>query len=198
MKKAILLSGGIDSLALAFWKRTEIEVAVTIDYGQLNAKAEINASKNFCDTFKIKHEILKMTFDKLGAGEMKKNGKSLKMASSPEWWPYRNQYLITIGCMKAIEYNVKSLIVGTVSDDSHHKDGSKGFYELINKLVNLQEGGLIVEAPGINITSLDLVKISQIPIEILCLAHSCHKKNEPCGICNSCTKYAQVMNYFKD
>jgi 7-cyano-7-deazaguanine synthase len=42
MAKAILLSGGIDSIALAYWQRPDI--AITIDYGQAPAQAEINAS----------------------------------------------------------------------------------------------------------------------------------------------------------
>ena len=35
--RALLLSGGMDSIALAFWKRPEI--AITIDYGQRAAEA---------------------------------------------------------------------------------------------------------------------------------------------------------------
>lgn len=42
-KTAILLSGGMDSIALAYWKRPEI--AITIDYGQKPAAAEVVASK---------------------------------------------------------------------------------------------------------------------------------------------------------
>jgi len=37
--KAILLSGGLDSIALAYWLRPQI--AVTIDYGQRPARAVI-------------------------------------------------------------------------------------------------------------------------------------------------------------
>ena len=38
MNTALLLSGGMDSIALAYWKRPDI--ALTIDYGQAAADAE--------------------------------------------------------------------------------------------------------------------------------------------------------------
>lgn len=40
--KALLLSGGMDSISVAFWKRPEI--AISIDYGQRAAEAEITAA----------------------------------------------------------------------------------------------------------------------------------------------------------
>lgn len=39
MKTGLLLSGGMDSLTLAWWKRPDI--AFTLNYGQLAAQAEI-------------------------------------------------------------------------------------------------------------------------------------------------------------
>ena len=42
MKTALLLSGGMDSIAIAWWKRPDI--ALTLDYGQQAANAEIKAA----------------------------------------------------------------------------------------------------------------------------------------------------------
>lgn len=46
MKTALLLSGGMDSLAIAWWKRPDI--AITLDYGQEAADAEKRASAAVC------------------------------------------------------------------------------------------------------------------------------------------------------
>jgi len=46
MSDLLLLSGGIDSVAIAAWKRPEI--CLTIDYGQRSARAEIRSSMQVC------------------------------------------------------------------------------------------------------------------------------------------------------
>lgn len=51
-KKAILLSGGMDSIALAYWLRPE--VAITLDYGQKAAEAEIAAAARVAQLLRIR------------------------------------------------------------------------------------------------------------------------------------------------
>lgn len=46
MKTALLLSGGMDSISIAWWKRPDI--AITLDYGQRAAEAEIKAASATC------------------------------------------------------------------------------------------------------------------------------------------------------
>ena len=58
MKTGLLLSGGMDSLCIAWWKRPD--VAITIDYGQLPAAAEIAASTAICQQLGIEHHILRI------------------------------------------------------------------------------------------------------------------------------------------
>jgi 7-cyano-7-deazaguanine synthase len=42
MDTGLLLSGGMDSVALAYWLRPD--VAFTIDYGQLSAEGELRSA----------------------------------------------------------------------------------------------------------------------------------------------------------
>ena len=62
-KSIILLSGGLDSLvSLGFSKKHtdyNVELALTFDYGQKTAIAEIEASKKICDFYGIKHKVIK-------------------------------------------------------------------------------------------------------------------------------------------
>src|SRR5678809_1183936 len=130
MNKAILLSGGIDSTALAFWMRPEF--AITINYGQSPAVAEIETSKIICEELSIKHIVLDIDCSNLGSGDLIKKDP-IKIAPSTEWWPYRNQLLVTLACMKAIGLGVNELMIGSVLSDGFHKDGTEEFYSLLNK-----------------------------------------------------------------
>lgn len=195
MSKAILLSGGIDSIALTYWKKPEL--AITIDYGQSPALAEIQASKAVCEILGIKHIIIEVDCSKLGSGDLIRQ-KPIDIAPSVEWWPYRNQLLVTLACMKAIPFGIKELMVGSVHSDGFHKDGTAEFYKLLNDLMNYQEGNMIISAPAINMSSTQLVIKSGISSSLLFYAHSCHTNNLPCGHCRGCYKYMNVIQNLND
>ena len=183
---AILLSGGMDSIALAYWKRPSY--SITIDYGQKPAKAEIHAAAQVSNFLGIKHHIVRVDCSELGSGDM--NGTNpLSIAPITEWWPYRNQLLVTLACMKGIALGTTELLIGSVSTDISHKDGSKEFYKYLSELVRYQEGSINIAAPAIEIDSVDLIKKSELPTSLLFWAHSCHTSNEPCMYCNGCKKH---------
>lgn len=190
MNNAILLSGGMDSIALAFWKRPSI--AFTIDYGQLPAETEIRTSKVIADRLNIDHHILRVNCADLGSGDLI-NDTPLQSAPSSEWWPYRNQLLLTLALMKGIKLGVTEIMVASVKSDGFHKDGTQKFYELANSLSAYQESNIRITAPCIHLSTAELVRISGVPDSLLFWAHSCHKSNIACGRCRGCNKYIQVM-----
>ena len=190
MKTCLLLSGGMDSLAIAWWKRPDM--AITLDYGQLAAKAEIDASKAICQQLNIMHQVIEIDCRRLGSGDMAGLEQDA-MAPESDWWPYRNQALVTLSAMRAISLGVTNLWLGTVKSDSFHKDGSPEFISAISNLLSLQEGNMIVEAPAIELTTAELVRESAVPASIIAWAHSCHKANTPCGNCRGCNKYMEVF-----
>lgn len=191
MNRGILLSGGIDSIALAYWQKPEI--AFTLDYGQAPAVAEIQASSVVCETLGITHQVITIDCSSLGSGDLA-GKEAISGSPSSEWWPYRNQMLITLASMKAISLRVTELMTASVKSDGFHKDGTSEFYKLINDLMIYQEGSIKIYSPCIEMTSAELVKISGIPRSLLLWAHSCHTSNIPCGQCRGCNKYRQVMH----
>lgn len=189
-RTGLILSGGMDSLTIAWWKKPE--VAFTVDYGQKAANSEIQASAQICEILNIEHHILRVDCSNLGSGDMA--GKaSDKNAPETDWWPYRNQMLVTLIAMKAIGHDVDRLLIGTVSSDSNHKDGTLEFIRLMSNLLSFQEGNLILEAPAIEMTTVELIRKSKIPHDTLLWAHSCHTNNIPCGKCRGCNKYHNVI-----
>ncbi|MBS1774355.1 MAG: 7-cyano-7-deazaguanine synthase [Bacteroidetes bacterium] len=191
--KALLLSGGLDSTAIAYWFKEELQFAITVNYGQKSADAEIAASSKICKTLNLHHEIIEVDCRKLGTGNMVDSDAGLDFSPMLEWWPYRNQFLVTIACMKIIKLGINELIIGSIKSDGNHVDGTKEFYIELNRLVSMQEGNLQIRTPAIELTSVELIKKTKIPDSILFWAHSCHTSNTPCGECNGCKKYMYTM-----
>lgn len=189
MKSGILLSGGMDSVAVAYWMRPEF--AFTINYGQVAAEGEIRAARAVAKTLNIKHEIIIADCRNLGTGDL--NGTpQIENAPTEEWWAFRNQFLLTIAGMKAVMIGINNLIIASVKNDIY-QDGKADFFEKINDLFAVQEGDIKVSAPAVNITTLELIKRSKIPRSILAWSHSCSVANYACGNCRSCIKHLQVL-----
>lgn len=185
---ALLLSGGMDSVAIAAWKRPRY--GITLDYGQRAAAAEKQAAVQVCNELGIQHVFIAVDCSSLGSGDMAASSVPDLAAPTSEWWPYRNQMLITLASMRAISLGVTTLYVGTVkSDGDSHKDGTPEFVRQMDELMAFQEGGLRVEAPAIGLSTVELVKHSGISPGLLAWAHSCHKADIACGNCRGCNKY---------
>lgn len=189
MSELLLLSGGIDSIALAAWKRPS--VCLTINYGQAAAKAEIQASAQICKDLGLEHMVLDAAIQGLGSGRMAGESQSPHSLHA-EFWPFRNQYLITVAGMVALKTGCDTILIGTVVTDQRHKDGSPLFLQHLRQTILLQEGALGLEAPGAGLTSEELVRQSGISPSVLAWAHSCHTGSLACGDCPGCHKHSEV------
>ena len=190
MKTGLLLSGGMDSIAIAYWKRPD--VAFTIDYGQLSARGEICASESVCESLEIPHQVITVDCSSLGSGDLA--GKTpTTLAPVSEWWPFRNQLLLTLAGMQAVALSVSTLLFGSVKTDGAHADGRQEFFEKLDHVFSLQEGSLRINAPAIHLTTIELIKTSGVPLSLLGWAHSCHVFDFACGDCRGCFKYLDVM-----
>jgi 7-cyano-7-deazaguanine synthase len=196
MRRALLLSGGVDSIALCYW--LDPDLAITIDYGQAAAKAEFEAAQQVCAALDVKHEFVSADCSQVGFGNMLPIGLGASNEGparppSPEWWPFRNQLVVTLGASRCVLLGFRELLIGTVASDSQHRDGTAEFVDMLAKLLEHQEGNLSLVAPALGMTSVDLVRTSRVPRAVLCWAHSCHVGNIPCGTCRGCNKYREVF-----
>lgn len=193
MSDLLLLSGGIDSTAIAFWYRPSI--CLTINYGQRAAKAEITSSAQVCKELGLNHVVTEVTLSQLGSGSMA-DGESSTHSENPEFWPFRNQFLITIGAMAAMQHNCNRILIGTVISDCQHKDGTEQFLSSMSELLVFQEGKLQLIAPSLQLNSIELINESKIPLGVLGWCHSCHTSILACGQCRGCNKHSEVMGAF--
>jgi 7-cyano-7-deazaguanine synthase len=137
MKSAILLSGGQDSASLAWWRRPDL--AIFIDYGQVPALAERRAAEAVADELGLPIEIISVDCRPLGVGQLAQQ-KQIAAASTPEWWPFRNQLLITIAGAVGVKCGIGEVVIGTVLDDNRHADGCAAFVATMDALLGMQEG----------------------------------------------------------
>ena len=190
MSKVLLLSGGIDSICLAAWQRPSC--CLTIDYGQRAARAEFTASTQVCKALGLKHVMLPVPVGCLGGGVMA-GTEPIPASSHSEFWPFRNQFLITLGAMFALRFGYAKVVIGTVSTDRRHADGHPAFVRGIAEVVRAQEGAIEVEAPALEYNTVDLIKLSGVTPDVLGWAHSCHTGVVACGHCPGCRKHSEVM-----
>lgn len=187
----LLLSGGLDSTALAAILRPAR--CLTIDYGQRPAVAESRAAAAICTALGLRLEHIRLDLSELGGGLLR-GDEPIPGAPSPEWWPYRNQFLVTAAASVAFRHGLREVIVGSVrGDGERHLDGTAQFYELLDGLVAMQEGGVRVIAPAIHETSAELLERSGIGDDIIGWTVSCHRSNLPCGDCPGCWKRGGVL-----
>lgn len=191
MRDLLLLSGGVDSACLAAWHRPT--AAVVIDYGQLSAKGEHAAAHAIGESLGIDVFDLAIDCRSIGGGLLA-DGKPLSDAPSPEWWPFRNQLIVTLAASFAIRRGFETVVVGTVaSDGERHVDGTKYFYESLDQLVASQERGVRVVTPAIGMSTDQLLAAAGIGDDLLILTHSCHVADVACGTCPGCEKRWHVL-----
>lgn len=186
----LLLSGGLESSALAAWLKPPL--ALTIDYGQLPAAGEKWAAANVCRELNLEHHVLTADCSAAGSGLLAGEASDAH-APVPEWWPYRNQLLATLAGAWGIGRGVTEILIGTVAGDSLHIDGRADFFSSLDQLMALQEGGLRVRAPAIGMSSNELITQSGVSNSIIGWTHSCHISKIACGSCPGCAKRRAVL-----
>lgn len=190
MSKVLLLSGGVDSACIAAWQRPDH--CLGIDYGQAAAVAEQRSGSSIAAHLDLPITHIRVDASAVGAGLMV--ARPSASGTTPEWWPYRNQLLITLAAAWAIAHGHDEVLAGTVAGDGdRHADGRPEFYEAMTAVLQTQEGHLRVSAPAIDLTTPELIEASAVDDATLGWTHSCHTGNVPCARCPGCTKRGEVL-----
>lgn len=186
--KALLFSGGIDSTAIANWLRPDL--LVLIDYGQIAFQGEQRAANLIAHELQLPITTCKVDARSIGSGDLAGLGSLNENAS--EFWPFRNQLLITVAAMRLAASSPLQILIGTVATDGIHPDGNPEFLAAANLLLGSQ-GAYSLEAPAQHLTSIDLVRASQAPASLLHWCFSCHRNVYACGQCRGCRKHHDIL-----
>lgn len=192
MSELLLLSGGLDSAALAAWRRPS--GCLFVDYGQRPAAGEGKAAQAVANALGLDLEIVRADCSAVGGGTLLDEAERLPVAPTPEWWPFRNQLLVTLAAAVAMRGARTTILIGTVCEDAaRHADGSPEFIGALDALLACQEGGLHLLAPAQSMTTGELIEHSGISDEVLAWTHSCHLASSACGGCNGCRRRLGVL-----
>ncbi len=186
--KLLLFSGGLDSTALAHWLRPN--VLFFVDYGQISAEGERRAATQIATELGLPLDLRVTNCRSCGAGDMA--GSVSLSNEAPEFWPYRNQLLITIAAMAYASATPLTILIGTVRSDQVHPDGRPDFLDKMQGVLSSQ-GLAQIAAPALAMTSSELLEASDVSSATLAWSFSCHRGNQACGQCRGCQKHFEVM-----
>lgn len=215
MKALVLFSGGIDSttcLGLAISKYgKENVIALSITYGQKHTK-EIEAANAIVQYYGIeKIDLdLPLIFRFSDCSLLKGSDEDIphesyaqqleKTNGSPvsTYVPFRNGLFISSAAAIALSRKCSVIYYGAHADDAAgnaYPDCSSVFNNAMNTAVYEGSGKqLKIEAPFVNMTKADVVKIGlelKVPYE---LTWSCYEGGDkPCGQCGTCIDRAKAF-----
>ncbi|MBI4834356.1 MAG: 7-cyano-7-deazaguanine synthase QueC [Planctomycetes bacterium] len=216
-KAVALLSGGLDSavsIAIALAEEIKIPLALTFDYGQKSAPAEIHSSRKLCALWKIPHRAIKLDWFKdiakgsalinpskpipqLKASDLN-NLTKLKRTAQAVWAPNRNGLFINIAATFAESLKADYIITGFNREEAvTFPDNSPGFIKAINRALSL---GTINKVKVVSFTiNMDKAMIYRKGCELgipLGFTWSCYKNGKrPCGKCESCLRLARARSH---
>ncbi len=198
----ILLSGGLDSLvSLALAKEEyNIELALTLNYGQKPAKYEIEACRKICEFYKIQHKIIDLDWLRGVSHNAMVEDKALPVGvqedCSSVWVPNRNGLFLNIAASIADGEGYDYIIIGANREEGEtFPDNTKEFIDRVNSEFEYSTQNKVkVVAPLINFDKNDIVKQAiehSAPLEMV---HSCYDSGEKnCGKCESCARLKRAL-----
>ena len=207
MKKAIsVLSGGLDCTVATSVYAKDYEIhAITFNYGQKAFERELQAANEICAKMNWTHEVIdlpwlsKISTSSLNTSEdipevsiddLDDIEKSSETANSV-WVPARNMVFTSIAVSYAESIGAEKIIVGWDAEEAAtFPDNTKEFLNTFNELIAVgSPENIKIEAPAIDLTKEEIVKLgveTGAPME---LSYSCYKGgNKHCGVCESCMR----------
>ena len=213
-RAVILMSGGLDSLVALGYSRNQtdynVELALTFDYGQKSASAEIEASRKICEFYNVEHKVIKLDWLKeitktslVNEIEIPDNQFETKKSAEMVWVPNRNAVFLNIAASFCDSFGYNYILYGANKDESKtFPDNTEEFRSQISK--TFESSTLVkpkVVAPLINYTKSDIVRIAVEGSMPLDLVMSCYNSiDKHCGKCESCyhLKKALIANIRED
>lgn len=227
-KTVVLLSAGLDSTVsfLAVKSQYGVALAITCDYGQRAAAAEIAYSRKICERYNVPHQTLKLDWlaaitntalvnrenevPTLDIGELDSIlGRTLQTANAV-WVPNRNGVFINIAAAFAESLGADIIVTGFNAEEAAtFPDNSPQYVEAINEALNFSTQNQVrVFSPTQNMNKTEIVNLGiklDLPWDLI---WSCYKEADSagrmCGECESClrmvraTKAAGVWDKVKE
>ena len=190
IKKAILLSGGIDSTTIAYKNRGYSCLAIGFNYGQRHISevryAKATAKKLGMEWIEVELFQVKDLFLRCALTD----GTSDNVVAKN-----RNEVFLSIACAIASGRGIPEVLFGATAEDyAKFPDCRPAWLDSLNKTHRLAQIGVRVSAPFIHKTKSQVVKLARklgVPFEE---TMSCYAGNN-CGKCLACKTRATAMDH---
>ena len=202
-----MLSGGLDSVVCL--KRaadeTEVELALTFDYGQPAAERESEASKKICARLGVRQRTIELGWlVEMLPGGLKEEGPGPELgdeqaeaeAVKAVWVPNRNGIFVNIAGAFAEALGCEQIVAGfNAEEGASFPDNSEEYIEAANaalKLSTLTKPRLVSYTAGMN--KREILRLGReigAPLEHV---WSCYYGDkEMCGECLSCLRLLRAL-----
>lgn len=195
-KALILLSGGLDSLVSLDMarKKADIELALTIDYGQRALEEEISAAKQIADYYNINHEVLELHFLKsLSKNALTSFNEGDLKKLSDVWVPNRNGLFLNVAASFCDKLKYDYVIFGANKEEGEDfPDNTEDFCNAINKSLEFSTlNKTKVLAPCLQLDKVQIINYAvdnKLPLGLIksCYDSNANTKKRHCGKCMSC------------
>jgi len=194
VKCAVILSGGPDSVTVAYWAKSRgFDVhAVTFDYGQ-KAKIEISRAQEIAEALGATHKVIDLSrLSEIYEGVTSLVDEDIEVTeefSDPIIVPFRNGVFMAVTVAYAVGIGATHIFYGAhASDEPFYPDCRREFYEAFQEAARLgTETEMVIQSPFSDMPKSGIIRKAVelgVPLD---RTWSCYL-NGPvhCGRCESC------------
>ncbi len=199
----LVLSGGMDSTTMLYEYRDRIAMAVTFNYGALQAAREIECARRNCSKLGIPHVVIPLDF----MGKYFKSSLLETPDAIPEGHyadenmkstvvPFRNGIMLAIACGLAESNGLKRVMLANHGGDhAIYPDCRPEFVDAFGRA--MQAGtyeGVELFAPYTGITKIDIARRgAELGVDFAD-TYSCYRGGEKhCGRCGTCVERREAF-----
>ena len=194
MKVVVILSGGPDSVTLAYKAKSEGHkiYAITFNYGQI-AQKEIECAKTIAEKLGIEQKIVDLSsLNNVFGTTTALMDENIPMPSKFEpsvIVPFRNAIFLSVAVAYADAVGAGKVLYGAHGSDApFYPDCRKEFFEAFQTAAQKGTDSQIeIDAPFHSMAKSEIIKLGTklgVPYEV---TWSCYLNNEKqCGVCESC------------
>ncbi len=207
-KCVILLSAGLDSTVnfYAALKDSDVQLAITFNYGQRAVEKEIERSKKLCELNKVKHLVVEIPWLKdLGQSSLTKpnglipmgkniaidNRKVSEKTAKNVWVPNRNGIFLNIAAGFAESIQADTIVPGFNAEEAmSFPDNSFDFIRATRKTLLYSTANQVdVQCYTISMSKVNIVELGKKLIVPFELTWPCYLNGAKwCGDCESCQR----------
>ncbi|MBM3475619.1 MAG: 7-cyano-7-deazaguanine synthase QueC [Armatimonadetes bacterium] len=211
MRCISLLSGGLDSVVATTVAAREgsVELALTFDYGQRAASAEIAAAQAVCRELGLAHRVIELPW----LAEVTTTALVNRNCALPEpdalddpgetqasaaavWVPNRNGVFINTAAAFAESLGCEAIVCGfNVEEAQTFPDNTAAYVQAASEALAYSTLAKVrVWSPTQDLTKTEIVTLGRRIGAPLAHIWSCYEPGpEPCGRCESCRRFRRAM-----